>query len=180
MNNKIKLKTAIESYKTSSPILLVDEAFRLFIKTWKYKTVSIADEKDLEEVIGYYQFVEPNTPLVIYDLSILSKKALNRLLKFLEEYKHPIILGASVDNFDNILLSRIKTYIRFSKDSTSSEMLSIGAGIRALDDLEVKDTSSIDRTRKLMKYSPQLYYYEQVIKTKRGKDKIISILGGGE
>ena len=183
MNNKsnmIKLKTTIETYKTSSPILIVGGAFKLFLKAWKYKTISIIDESHLEEVIEYYQFVEPTTPLVIYDLSILSKKALNRLLKFIEEYKHPLILGSTLDNFDNILLSRIKTYVRFNTDEIKSELMTLGAGLRAMEELTVKDTSSIDRIKQLQKYSPQLYYYEQTIKARRGKDKIISILGGGE
>ena len=179
-NDMIKLKNTIETYKTSSPILVVGDAFKLFLKAWKYKTISLIDDKHLEEVISYYQFVEPNTPLVIFDLAILSKKSLNKLLKFIEEYKHPLILGSSIDVFDNILLSRIKTYIRFSKEGIQSELLTLGDGLRVLEELSERDISTVDKVRKQLKYSPQIYYYENIISIKRGKDKILSILGGGE
>lgn len=170
------LKAKVEDIRNTSPMLIVGPAMKTFLKAWKYKTISISDSKDLKEVIDYYSYVEPSYPLVIYDLAILNKSSLNLLLKFIEEYKYPLILLSSYDNFDSILLSRIKTFLKFSGEPIKSNMLSLGDGIRALNDIDTKDLSNIDLTRKYLEYCPKLYQLNKSIKVHRNKSKIIDIL----
>lgn len=176
MSSPKYLKESIENLKNTSPILIVGDAMTLFLSAWKYKTVSISNHKDLAEVIAYYSLVEPSTPLVIYDIVNVPKDKMPMLLKFIEDYKYPIILLGSYDNFDNILLSRIKTFIKFSSNKVTSEFLPTSDGLRVLSEKISPDMTHADKNKLYTKYCPKMYYIDKSLTIYKNKSKILDIL----
>lgn len=176
MSSPQYLKKTIEDLDNTSPVLIIGDAMTLFLKAWKYKTVSISNVNDLKDAVDYYSMVAPSTPLVIYDLSIIPKDKLSILLKFVEEYKHPLILLGSIDNFDSIILSRIKTFVKFNVSKTSCDFLTTREGLKLSDDKLSKDMSNVDKNKFYMKYCPKLYYLDKSLSVYKNKNKIIDIL----
>lgn len=171
---KQKLIQSVNNIKNTSPLLLVGEAYYLFRKNYKGKVLTI-NSQNIREIVAYYSTVELDYILVLEDISNLSSLECNYLLKLVEDSKYPIILLASYDNINNILLSRIKTFIKFSNQITS-EFLPPNKGLEVIEDKLSSDSAFIDRVRYEAKYSPRLYYLEQLIGNSRNKSKYLDIL----
>lgn len=174
--NKQFLKEKVQNYKNSCPMLICGDAMKWFNKAWKYKTVSITTKEELKELAEYYSLVTPSTPLVLYDLAYLPSNSLNILLKLVEDAKFPIILLSSVDNFNNILLSRIKTFVKFYDNELDSKFLPIEDAIDLIESKEDKDQVELDKIKLRRDYCPSLYYLEKTVGKGRNSKKIIEIL----
>ena len=175
MSKPIDLKRAIEDIYNTSPLLIIGEARLLFIKAWKYKINSVSNTKELRDIIDYYSTVQDNKPIVIDDLSLLQENSLKLLLKLVEESKSPIILLGTYDNIDKILLSRIKTYIRF-KESIKSEFLDFKSFYEQLQEKDFSDSRESDKILFYLKKCPKYLSLDYDIKTSSNKNKILSIL----
>ena len=177
MAKPIDLKKCIENIYNTSPILIIGDARLLFIKAWQYKINRVSNTKDLRELVDYYSTIEDSKPLVIDDLSLIQSSSLKLLLKLVEESKTPVILLSSFDNIDMILLSRIKTFIRFN-EPIKSDFLPLSDFYDALSNKDFKDSKQSD---KLMFYRDKCPMYLELdfyIKTSPNRDKLLSILGG--
>jgi hypothetical protein len=177
MATPIDLTNSIENVYTTSPLLIIGEARLLFIKAWKYKINNISNLNDLRELVNYYATIQDNKPIVIDDLSLLQPNALRVLLKFVEESKTPLILLSSFDNIDSILLSRIKTFIRF-EEKIQSSFLNLNDFYNLLMDKDFSDTKNSDKMKFYRDKCPKYIQLEPLIKLSSNKDKILSILSG--
>lgn len=175
MAKPLDLKHAIEHIYDTSPILIVGEARLLFLKLWKYKVNRVSNTKDLREVSEYYSLVDDTKPIVIDDLSLIQGNSLKILLKLIEESKTPIILLSSFDNLDSILLSRIKTFIRF-KEEIKSEFLSLNKFYSVLADKDFSDSKASDKVKFYRDKCPLYLPLDYDLKLSSNKDRILSIL----
>lgn len=173
---KKQLIQSVNNIKDTSPLLLVGEAYFLFRKSYKGKILTVNSE-NIREIVSYYSSISLDYILVLEDIANLSSTEVNYLLKLVEDAKYPIILLASYDNINPILLSRIRTFVKFS-NPISSEFLSPSKGIEVIEDKLSSDTAYIDKVRYQMKYSPRLYYLEQLLGNTKNKNKYLDILGG--
>lgn len=171
------LKFAIENIYETSPVLIIGEARLLFLRSWKYKVCNITNTKDLRELVDYYSTITDNKPIVIDDLSNIQQNSLKLLLKLVEESKTPIILLGSIDNIDKILLSRIRTFIRFKED-IKSEFLSLYDFAEVLRDKDFSDSKYSDKLKFYRDKCPKYLQLDYDLNTLANKNKFLSILAG--
>lgn len=179
MSNPKFLKQAIEDIYNTSPLLIVGDARLLFLKAWQYKVNRVTNTKELREVTNYYATVKDSKPIVIDDLSLLQESSLKLLLKLVEESKTPVILLSSYDNLDSILLSRIRTFIRFKED-IKSDFLSLSEFYDILVEKDFKDSKASDKLKFYVSKCPKYLQLDYELATSSNKNKILSILTGGE
>lgn len=177
MAKPIDLKNSIENIYNTAPLLIVGEARLLFIKAWKYKINRVSNTKELRELADYYSSIKDTKPLVIDDLSLIQQGSLKLLLKLVEESKIPIILLSSFDNIDKILLSRIKTYIRFD-EPIKSDFLSLSDFYDVLSNKDFKDSKQSDKLTFYRDKCPMYLELDYYINTSSNKNKLLSILSG--
>lgn len=179
--NLIKLKKAVENYDDMSPILICGEAYTYFRKAWKYKIVHVSTNQEVKDVVDYYSMLTLDKPLVLDDLSNLSTHGINLILKLVEEAKFPIILLASVDNINDILLSRVKTVVKFGKP-IESKFLNANDGLGMLENANLQDSNQLTKLKFIASHSPILYSYDFKFPKVSGhmKRKLISIVGRDE
>jgi hypothetical protein len=127
-------------------------------------------------LLGKYLTVT-NEKLVIDDLSLIQQGSLKLLLKLVEESKIPIILLSSFDNIDKILLSRIKTYIRFD-EPIKSDFLSLSDFYDVLSNKDFKDSKQSDKLTFYRDKCPMYLELDYYINTSSNKNKLLSILSG--
>lgn len=168
------LVEVVNNLKETSPILIMGEAYYVFKKAWKDKIIYL-DNENIIDIVSYYSVVKTDYPLVFEDISYLRPQAVNYLLKLVEESKTPLILLASVDNINEILLSRIKSKIKVVKP-VSSEFRTPKEGLDIIEESLSKDSAFYDVVRYQAKYSPYLYYLESNLKNVSNSRKIIEIL----
>ena len=169
---ELLMNTVNNVFKTSPILLIGEECILTFSKAWEGKIVEI-DKDNIKEVVEYYSITKLSYPLVIRDISTLNNVQVNYLLKLIEESKNPIILLASYDNLNNILLSRIKTVIKFRSNITS-ELKSDKESIEAIKEGLEKDLSYKDKISLIRDISPRYYLLESEPPNKN-KDKFINI-----
>lgn len=173
------LKFSIENIYDTSPVLIVGEARLTFLRAWQYKVNRVTNTKELREVTNYYATVKDSKPIVIDDLSLLQESSLKLLLKLVEESKTPVILLSSYDNLDSILLSRIRTFIRFKED-IKSDFLSLSEFYDILVEKDFKDSKASDKLKFYVSKCPKYLQLDYELATSSNKNKILSILTGGE
>jgi hypothetical protein len=173
------LKKCIEDIYNTSPLLIVGEARLLFLRAWQYKVNRVTNTKELREVTNYYSTIKDSKPIVIDDLSLLQESSLKLLLKLVEESKTPVILLSSYDNLDSILLSRIKTFIRFN-EPIHSDFLDLQSFYDVLVEKDFKDSKASDKLKFYLEKCPMYLQLEYDLNTSSNKNKILSILAGGE
>ena len=169
---KLLMDTVNNVFKTS-PLLLIGESYLIFKKSYEGKIIEI-DKDNIKDIVEYYSMLTLSYPLVIRDISTLNNVQVNYLLKLLEESKNPIILLASYDNINSILLSRIKTIIKF-KSSITSELKDDIESIEAIKEGLEKDLSYKDKISLIRDISPRYYLLKSELPNKN-KDKFINIL----
>ena len=171
------VKKSINRLPNSSPVLLIGDAVNDFRRAWKYPIKRVTNTEEVRELIAQYQGVNSlQYPLVIEDLGFLNESQNFMLLKLVEEAKFPIILLARYDKISAIMLSRIKTVVKYQKEEIKSEFLSPVAGSAKIEEQLSADSHYYDVVRYQMMYSPKLYMYTTQLKKTRGRDKIISLL----
>lgn len=164
----------IEKY---SPVLLLGDAVKDFIQVYDGKIDRVRNIDEVREIVSYYM----NLPsldriLVIEGLSFLNKKASFMLLKLVEESSLPIILLSRFDNISEIILSRIRTIMKYNKGKIKSEFLGLGDGVEVVNDKLSDDSHYYDELKNYSKYCPLLYYVKSNINVGRNKHKILNIL----
>ena len=164
----------VNNISKTSPLLLVGEAYLTFKKFYDGKIVEITKE-NIKEIVEYYSITTLNYPLVLEDISTLSSIQVNYLLKLIEESKTPIILLSSYDNIKSILLSRVKTYLRF-KEEVSSELKNDIESIESIKERVDTNTSYKDKVLLMRDISPQYYLLDLEFSSMKNKDKYINIL----
>lgn len=170
----IQLVKVVNNIKDTSPLLLVGEAYLVFRKKYNGKIIEVTKD-NVKEIVEYYSSVTLPYPLVLEDISSLSATSVNYLLKLIEEAKYPIILLSSYDNMNNILLSRIKTFMKVNASNTSE----FREGKEALDliaDKLDKEMSYKDKLETIGNISPIYYKVNKEVSGLRNKDKYINIL----
>ena len=170
---KLLMDTVNNVFKTSPILLIGEECVLTFSKAWEGKIIEI-DKDNIKDIVEYYSMLTLSYPLVIRDISTLNNVQVNYLLKLIEESKNPIILLASYDNINSILLSRIKTVIKF-KNSITSELKDDIESIDSIREKLEKDLSYKDKITLIRDISPRYYLLETSLPNKN-KDKYINIL----
>ena len=170
---KLLMYTINNIFKTSPVLLIGEECVLTFSKAWEGKIIEI-DKDNIKDIVEYYSMLTLSYPLVIRDISTLNNVQVNYLLKLIEESKNPIILLASYDNINSILLSRIKTVIKF-KNSITSELKDDIESIDSIREKLEKDLSYKDKITLIRDISPRYYLLETSLPNKN-KDKYINIL----
>ena len=170
---KLLMDTINNIFKTSPVLLIGEECVLTFSKAWEGKIIEI-DKDNIKDIVEYYSMLTLSYPLVIRDISTLNNVQVNYLLKLIEESKNPIILLASYDNINSILLSRIKTVIKF-KNSITSELKDDIESIDSIREKLEKDLSYKDKITLIRDISPRYYLLEASLPNKN-KDKYINIL----
>lgn len=168
----------IEDVDKSSPVLLLGDATIDFKKEYEGGPINkVRDTEDVRDLVAYYTGM-PRLPypLIIEGLSFLNKKSIFLLLKLVEESEFSIVLLSRFDNISPIILSRVKTTIKYQNSNTTSELLSMSEGLRLVDNKLSADSHYFDRLKYISKYSPPLYYIESKMNRVRNKNKIINIL----
>lgn len=170
-----KLMMDVETY---SPVLLMRDAVKDFIKNYEGKIERVRNVDDVRELISYYVGIpDLGRTLVIEGISFLNQRASFMLLKLVEESKLPIVLLSRFDNVSEIILSRIRTTLKYNNQKVNSEFLEINDGRDVVRDKVSEDSHYYDVLKNYSKYSPIMYYIEENMKVRRGKDKIMDILG---
>lgn len=170
---KLLMNTINNIFKTSPVLLIGEECVLTFSKAWEGKIIEI-DKDNIKDIVEYYSMLTLSYPLVIRDISTLNNVQVNYLLKLIEESKNPIILLASYDNINSILLSRIKTVIKF-KNSITSELKDDIESIDSIREKLKEDLSYKDKITLIRDISPR-YYLLEVSLSNKNKDKYINIL----
>ena len=122
MNNKEVniLVNTFSDVKSNSPILLVGGAMILFKKMTDKYIYKLTNSKEVRDFINRFSGIEYDRPVIVEDIGALNEQSSFLLLKLVEDAKFPIILLSYTDNISEILLSRIKTYIKFPVDNKTS------------------------------------------------------------
>lgn len=162
------------------PILLVGRAVTWFKLIYKDQIVELDNAEDVREVVSEYTGVSSSKPVVISDLSNINYNSTFLLLKLVEEAKFPVILLSTQDNIDSIILSRIKTVIKFPLDENSSNsLLSVQDAFEFTHKTD-EQTHMMNDSLKLKYYAencPQLYEISKDIPFTKKRDMLIKILG---
>ena len=174
--NKQYLKESVENVFDTAPLLIVGDAYKLFRKAWKHKVISVRNAEDVREMVEYYTSVNIDYPLVIEDVALLNANAVNLLLKLVEDASYPVILLSSYDNINGILLSRVKTFIKFTNSPIECAFMKPKDALQVVDEKSGSDTKIIERYKAELKFSPLLYYFEMNEARGSNKSKILDIL----
>lgn len=174
----LDLGMVLEDIDNRSPLLLMGSSVLDFKRMYKGPIKIVRDNDSVRELVSYYSsIVALDRPLVIDDLSFLSSMGVSLLLKLVEESTFPVILLSMFDSVDSILLSRVKTVIKYSKDEIKSEFLPIGKGYTRIEESLSEDSHIYDRFKYMSKFSPLVYYVEKSIGRIKNKNKIYELLG---
>ena len=162
----------LSNIREKSPALLVDRAAVLFKENYSGEIYSVETQEELKNFVETFSNMEYSGILVVEDISKVYD--LSTLLKFLEEIKTPIILLAYKDsaNINSVILSRVKTLIKFPYDMSKSK------SIPAKDAISLWN-QDLDQDKFYADESPELYY----LKAKSSKyvcnTKIVDLLSKG-
>ncbi len=169
-----QLKNALTDLKANSPLLIMASAVEDFLKVYKGPIKEVRDSEDVRELVSYYLSISSiGYPLVISDLSYLTSNATNLLLKKVEETNFPIVLLAKYDNVSPMLLSRMKTVVKYYNHQISSELLGVKEGLRTLDGLG-QEIDYFDRLNEIVRKSPKIYYYDRALGYVKNKKKLMT------
>lgn len=174
-----RVKEIIEDIEGNSPILLLGQATMDFKKHYDKRIDRVSNAEKVKEVVSYYTNLPAlRVPLVLDGISFLNKKSIFTLLKLVEEATFPVVLLSKFDKISPIVLSRVKTVLKYQSEKTTSEFLPISEGLEILNDKLDDDSHYFDRLKYINKYSPLIYFIESNLGNVRNKDKILNIIGG--
>jgi hypothetical protein len=162
-------------------------SFKNYLKknNYNYDIDYITDRDDLISLIDKYShYKNYSLPVIISDISYLSKRDQSLLLKFMDDTSLNIILLASRDNILDTIISRTnefrKFYIQdrgnragFINISKAREMFNNDCGASLSD-----DTSYEDKLLVYNKYNPLIAYDNSLVKSYRKNDqcKLLNML----
>ena len=121
----------------NTPALLVGGAADMFKKVYRGNIYHAYDIKSLREFVAQFRGLKLDSPIVLDDLSRLNQMAQATLLKIIEDGDFPFIILSSEDKVSSIILSRIKTFIKFPREEiTGNKYQSIPQAQREIDAME--------------------------------------------
>jgi hypothetical protein len=156
------------------PRLYIGKAAQELKKRCTFPVYQITKET-LSEFIAYYSTIPSmKNPLVIEDIAYLPFDAQSNLLKFIEDSKLKIILLSSEDQIISTILFRMSLVYKI-KENVSSQFLTVKQAQEELDDID-QDTYYLTYIKKEMQLSPISYYYDQYLKNKSNKQKLLQLI----
>lgn len=159
------------------PKIIVGDAVLDFKKEYNGPIVQVTSIPELKEVIAYYTGIEQlERILVIEDISFLGNDANAALLKFVEETKLKLVLLSRYDKLDEVLLSRVRHFIKYYKEETESKFLRCSEGNTKIEESLSEDSHYFDRVRYMSKLAPKLFLIEKSMKVKRVRNKVFSFV----
>lgn len=161
-------------------------AFRQYLNkhNYNYEIHHIIDKEDLMDLIEKFSHYASYTlPVIISDISFLSKQEQSMLLKFMDDSNLNIILLASRDNILDTIISRVKEFRKYYlKDKHNSvgfiELSKAREMFNNDHDSSFSDSSYDDKLIEYCKYNPALVYNNLLVGN-RGlyeKNKLLNIL----
>lgn len=159
------------------PAMFIGDAVADFKKEFRgyINTVQTLDE--LREFVSYYNGIEDlDRILVLEDISFLPRGSEGTLLKFVEETSLRLVMLSRFDKVSNIMLSRIKTVIKYYNEEVSSQFLPVSKGYSGIEEMLKESSSYYDKIRYMGKLSPKMIYLEKNIRQSRNKNKIMSFV----
>lgn len=179
---QVDFSAIIEHPADYSPSLLIGSAAVSFRQTYEGIILTVSSSQDVVELIGRYTGIQfLSRPIVISDLAFMARDASSMLLKFIEESPLPLILLATYDNINPILLSRVRTVMKQSQVIKSS-FLSLKQGIAYIRDMaedageETEKISYYDRVKAIASICPVIYALERRLPSSRVRERIIQLL----
>ena len=174
------LVNVFKNVPEKSPVLLVGGAVSLFKRMYKGMIYSLYNINDVRTFVSRFSDISFDKTVVVEDIGRLDKQSSFILLKLVEESKFPMVLLSYKDNISDILMSRIKTYIKFPiSDNTSCKFLSVSEAQSDLCDELGRITVDDDA---LVTYCAENcpVFYDLHLKTMRlsNKGKYFELLGG--
>ena len=161
-------------------------AFKSYLKknNYSYEINYISDREDLLNFIEAFSHYKNYTlPVIVSDVSLLSKKDQSLLLKFMDDSNLNIILLASRDNILDTIISRVKEFRKFyvTDKRNKTGFINITKAREMFDNEHGQfsdDTSYDDRLIEYNKYNPMLAYDNNLVKTYRKNDqcKLLNLL----
>ena len=161
-------------------------AFKNYLKknNYSYEINYISDREDLLNFIEAFSHYKNYTlPVIVSDVSFLSKKDQSLLLKFMDDSNLNIILLASRDNILDTIISRVKEFRKFyvTDKRNKTGFINITKAREMFDNEHGQfsdDTSYDDRLIEYNKYNPMLAYDNNLVKTYRKNDqcKLLNLL----
>ena len=174
------LVNVFKNVSEKSPVLLVGGAVSLFKRMYKGMIYSLYNINDVRTFVSRFSDISFDKTVVVEDIGRLDKQSSFILLQLVEESKFPMVLLSYKDNISDILMSRIKTYIKFPiSDNTSCKFLSVSEAQSDLCDELGRITVDDDA---LVTYCAENcpVFYDLHLKTMRlsNKGKYFELLGG--
>lgn len=165
-----------EHIQETCPALLVGKAVSLFKKMYQGSIQELKNTDDVRDFISAYTGISSSKPVVISDIGYLNKQTTFLLLKLIEEAKFPAIILSTDDKVDSIIMSRIKTFIKFPVDEkTNNNLVPISD---AYNHVYGEEKTIIDKTTYYAENCPLLYKLENDIPFNKYRNSMIEILGG--
>lgn len=175
--NEERVKDIIKNIEYYSPVIFIGNSVLDFKKIYNKRVIRVTDAESVRDIVSYYMNIDNlDVPLVVDGLSFLEEKSMFLLLKLVEESSFPIILLSRFDKVSPIILSRIKTIIKYQTEKVNSEFLDCSDGEEIVKEKLSEESSYFDRLKYISKFSPKMYYYEKQLNNVRNKEKIKSIL----
>ena len=180
-----RLYNELKSIKSKTPILLVGGAVTLFKKMYKGNIYKITNADETRDFVANFYGLELDKPIVLEDISLLSYDTQFLLLKLVEEAKFPIVILTLQDKVSPIILSRIKTYIKFPLDlDIECKFMEMPDAQNELDNIMDEKKLTMDNTDKTEEFRekfyaescPELLYLEHSMGFIKNKKSYIEIM----
>lgn len=173
-----KIKDIIHNINNYSPCIFLNDASLDFLKLYKYTVREVKNTDDVREIVSEYSMRnKTDHALVISGLSFINQRAVSILLKLVEESSFDLVLLSRFDQVSSVLLSRMKTVVKYSNNKIKSKFLDADEGLYRLnEELEKIDDHYFNKLKLMSEISPILYYLEKKMGRIRNKDKIIDII----
>ena len=176
-----RLFTEIKDVRNKAPILLVGGAVPKFKKMYKGNIYKVTTLDEARDFVANFYGLTLDKPVVMEDISLLSYDAQFLLLKLVEEARFPIVLLTLQDKVSPIILSRIKTYMKFPLDyDIKCNGMDIAGAQEELDKMVNEEKISLSDTESVEKFyaenCPELLYLEKNIGYVKNKAKYIEIM----
>ena len=168
----------IKDIENNTPMLIMGTAVMDFKKGYGKPIKVVRTTEEVRDLVANYASISSlDVPLVIDDLSFLKDNLSSMLLlKLVEESKFNLILLSLYDKVSPIMLSRVKTIIKYQKDKVESEFMPVGSGLRRVEEQLSADSHYFDRVKAFAKISPAAYVFEKKLGSVKNKQKIIQLL----
>lgn len=173
----------IKNINNKTPLMIVGGAVPMFKRMYKGNIYRITNPNETRDFVSNFTGLTLDKPVVLEDISLLSYGAQFLLLKLVEEAKFPIVLLTLQDRVSPIILSRVKTYIKFPLDfDVKCNNMDIATAQTELDRMVEEQKISPSNKEETNKFyaenCPELLYLESTVGYVKNKRKYIELLKG--